>query len=52
MTTIFWLTLRALYGMETGRSCRSCGEPIAHRDAFGTSEGVCRRCRDRANADV
>ena len=50
MTSIFWLTLRALYGMETGRSCRSCCEPISHRDVFGTSEGVCRRCRDRAHA--
>ena len=50
MTSIFWLTLRAMYGMETGRACRSCGEPIARRDAFGTSEGVCRRCRHRAEA--
>jgi formamidopyrimidine-DNA glycosylase len=48
MTSVFWLTLRALYEMETGRPCRSCGEPISNRDAFGRSEGVCRRCRDRA----
>jgi hypothetical protein len=52
MVKTFWITLRALYGLETGRSCRSCGEAISHQDEFGTSEGVCRRCRDRADANV
>jgi hypothetical protein len=52
MARTVWLTLRALYGMETGRACRSCGASISHEDAFGTSEGVCRLCRDRADSNV
>jgi hypothetical protein len=52
MARTIWLTLRALYGMETGRSCRACDAPISQRDAFGTSEGVCRRCRDRNGSNA
>ena len=29
----------------SGQDCRRCAEPIASRDAFGQSEGVCRPCR-------
>jgi hypothetical protein len=36
---------RALAGLEAGRWCRTCHEPIAPRDGFGLSEGVCRACR-------
>jgi hypothetical protein len=50
MAKAVWLTLRALYGLETGRSCRACGASIAQLDAFGTSGGVCRACRHRAAA--
>lgn len=42
----------SLYGLETGRPCRACGAPIAQQDAFGTSEGVCHRCRERADANA
>jgi hypothetical protein len=42
--TVFKL-FRALAGMEDGRCCRSCGEPILRDDPFGQSEGVCRPCR-------
>jgi hypothetical protein len=52
MARTVWLTLRALYGLETGRSCRACGEAISQQDAFGTSEGVCHRCRDRADSNA
>jgi hypothetical protein len=37
--------VRAIAGQETGRRCRVCGEPIATKDCFGMSEGVCRACR-------
>jgi hypothetical protein len=36
---------RALVGLETGRTCRTCGESILRDDPFGRSEGVCRPCR-------
>ncbi|MEA2638006.1 MAG: hypothetical protein QOE18_1063 [Chloroflexota bacterium] len=52
MARAVWLTLRALYGLETGRPCRSCDEPISTGDAFGRSEGVCHMCRMRAVADA
>jgi hypothetical protein len=37
---------QALTGIEAGRWCRHCHEPIARKDAFGLSEGVCAPCRD------
>jgi hypothetical protein len=37
--------LRALAGLETGRSCRRCSESIPRTDAFGWSEAVCNPCR-------
>ena len=40
-----WRFFRSLAGMEFGRWCRSCGEPIARGDRFGHSEGVCSPCR-------
>jgi formylmethanofuran dehydrogenase subunit E len=52
MARTVWFTLRALYGLETGRSCRACGEPISSHDAFGSSEGVCKHCRDRADVNA
>ena len=45
MTVTTFKVLRALAGLEAGRSCRSCGEPILGADPFGRSEGVCRPCR-------
>jgi hypothetical protein len=44
MTTIYD-TIRALVGLESGRSCRRCNESIPRTDAFGLSESVCRPCR-------
>jgi hypothetical protein len=44
MATIY-STFRALVGLESGRSCRSCSEGIPRKDAFGLSESVCRACR-------
>lgn len=43
-----WKWLRALAGLESGRWCRSCEEPIPSGDPFGMSEGVCRPCREEA----
>ena len=40
-----WNVLRALAGLETGRSCRRCADAIPRGDAFGRSEGVCHPCR-------
>jgi hypothetical protein len=40
-----WNVLRALVGLETGLSCRSCHDSIPRVDGFGRSEGVCRPCR-------
>ena len=45
MTITYWNLLRALVGLEAGRSCRRCGESILRTDPFGMSEGVCRPCR-------
>jgi hypothetical protein len=36
----------AIAGVEGGRACRACGDPIHPRDDFGLSEYVCRSCRD------
>jgi hypothetical protein len=48
MTVTTWKLLRALVGLEAGRSCRRCGESILDSDPFGRSEGVCRPCRAAA----
>jgi hypothetical protein len=40
-----WNVLRALAGLETGRSCRRCEDAIPRADRFGRSEGVCHPCR-------
>jgi hypothetical protein len=45
MTMTVWKVLRALTGVERGRSCRGCGEAILVKDGFGMSEGVCSPCR-------
>ncbi len=45
MTVTTFKLLRALAGLEAGRSCRCCGESILAADPFGRSEGVCRSCR-------
>jgi hypothetical protein len=37
--------LRAMAGVEAGRACRSCHQPIHPRDEFGMSESVCGPCR-------
>jgi hypothetical protein len=37
--------LSTLFGLASGRSCRSCGEPVVPSDQFGMSEGICRGCR-------
>jgi hypothetical protein len=37
--------LSALFGLASGRSCRTCGEAVLPADAFGMSEGICRGCR-------
>jgi hypothetical protein len=43
-----WNVLRALAGLESGRTCRSCHDAISRVDRFGRSEGVCGPCRDVA----
>jgi len=48
-TTVRDLVL-ALWGLQSGRPCRSCDQPISPRDPFGFSEGVCRACRVDAAA--
>ncbi len=50
MAITVFKVLRALAGEETGRACRSCGEPISARDEFGFSEGVCAPCRLSASS--
>jgi len=45
MASTVYKVLRALAGLETGRSCRSCSEVIGAADPFGLSEGVCGPCR-------
>ena len=40
-----WTFLRAMYGLDAGRTCRVCSEPVRPTDAFGMSEGVCEFCR-------
>jgi hypothetical protein len=44
--TVTYRVLKALAGLEQGRSCRCCGESILNGDPFGKSEGVCRPCRN------
>ena len=48
MTVTTYTVMRALVGLEAGRSCRRCGESILGSDPFGQSEGVCRSCRRRS----
>ena len=36
---------RAIAGLEAGRSCRRCADPIHPKDDFGMSESVCGPCR-------
>ena len=43
MTTVY-AVLRALVGLEAGRACRRCNEPILAADAVGLSEGVSWPC--------
>ena len=43
--TIYRL-IRSLAGLESGRNCRVCGDPIERADAFGLSESICRVDRD------
>jgi hypothetical protein len=43
-----WNVLRALVGLESGRTCRSCDDAISRVDPFGRSEGVCGPCRGAA----
>jgi hypothetical protein len=45
MTVTYWKLMRSLVGLESGCSCRVCGESILESDPFGMSEGVCRPCR-------
>jgi hypothetical protein len=45
MTMTVWKVVRGLVGLESGRSCRRCHEPILAGDPYGLSEGVCRPCR-------
>jgi hypothetical protein len=42
--TIYTL-IRSLFGLDSGRHCRHCGESVERGDAFGLSEGVCDACR-------
>jgi hypothetical protein len=37
---------RAMAMLDSGLSCRSCGQGIKRDDEFGLSEGVCEPCRD------
>lgn len=48
MAITVWRVLRALAGVESGVSCRSCAETVAGNDPFGLSEHVCRPCRAAA----
>jgi hypothetical protein len=45
MATTTWKVFRALWGLESGRHCRRCGESIPAADEFGMSEAVCTACR-------
>lgn len=44
-----WNLMRALSGLEAGRACRGCGQPIAPGDHHGMSEAVCAPCRREAD---
>lgn len=37
---------RAFAMLESGTTCRSCGDVIHPSDHFGLGEGVCEFCRD------
>ena len=50
MRSAFHKMLLALAGVESGGSCRRCGEAILKSDSFGVSESVCRPCRSEAGA--
>jgi hypothetical protein len=39
---VIYRLIRSLAGLESGRTCRVCGDSIARSDAFGLSESVCR----------
>jgi hypothetical protein len=41
----FWSFFRSLAGLESGRWCRRCSEPIRRHDTFGRGEGICTACR-------
>ena len=40
-----WNVIRAMVGLDAGRACRTCTEPLTTADPFGMSESVCRSCR-------
>jgi len=44
----FWSFFRSMAGVESGRWCRRCSEPINRHDHFGRSEGICQPCRTAA----
>jgi hypothetical protein len=37
--------IRAFALQHSGVDCRSCGDSVGRKDAFGLSEGVCGSCR-------
>jgi hypothetical protein len=45
MRKTMWMLFRGLAGLESGRWCRGCREPIQRADGFGLSESLCRPCR-------
>ncbi len=45
MEVTIYKLFRAVAGLESGRNCSKCLEPIHPRDAFGLSESVCHPCR-------
>lgn len=44
-----WNLVRSMAGIETGRNCRRCNEPLERRDGFAMSEAVCAPCRVAAD---
>lgn len=40
-----WNLVRSMTGIETGRNCRRCDEPLERRDGFAMSEAICAPCR-------
>ncbi|MDP9069466.1 MAG: hypothetical protein M3N53_14150 [Actinomycetota bacterium] len=49
MELTVWNVMRSMAGIETGRDCRRCQEPLSRRDGFAMSEGVCSPCRVAGN---